>query len=173
MTNRKTLPCERCGRRVLVGVEAAACRCWRCCGFIGDPKPGGGRSLETPRLADVKECANYIGETCIVRAHGRCIVLEGEGCGWFERAVRPGGGLSGRVCAACGGEVPKHRRYCEACRMARRRAANREAQRRNRVSCQQSTAPAPPNCQESEAVSGTFRQGRPRVAARAQNADKC
>ena len=171
MTNRKTLPCERCGRRVLVGVEAEAARCWACCGFIGDPPAAAGRSLETPRLADVKECANFVGGECIVREHGRCIVLEGERCGWWEKAVRPGGGLSGRVCAACGGEVPKCRRFCDRCRQARRRSAYRESKRRKRVSCPQLAAPTPLNCQESEAAQGTFREGRPRVAAHAQSVD--
>jgi len=172
-TNRKTLTC-RCGRRVLVGVEAEAARCWACIGFQGDPPAGAGRSLETSRLADVKECANYVGEGCIVRAHGRCIVLDGPGapgCGWYEKAVRPGGRLSGRVCATCGGEVSKRRRFCDACRQARRRSAYRESKRRNRVSCPQLTAPTPLNCQEFEAAQGTFREGRPRVAAHAQSVD--
>lgn len=173
-SNRKQLPCERCGRPVIVGVEADSCRCWACTGFRGDPPPRTGLSasvLETPRLADVKECCNFSGGGCIVREHGRCIALDGERCGWWEKAVRPGGRLSGRICAACGGEVLKHRRFCKKCQMARRRAANREAQRRKRVPCQQSAAPTPLNCQEFEAAQGTFREGRPRVAAHAQNAD--
>ncbi|MGB2938507.1 MAG: hypothetical protein WBD05_09995 [Phycisphaerae bacterium] len=170
-SNRKQLPCERCGRSVTVGVEAEAARCWACTGFQGDPPQGPVPNLETPRLADVKECANYVGQGCIVREHGRCIVLDGQRCGWWEKAVRPGGRLSGRVCATCGGEVLKHRRFCKKCQMARRRAANREAQRRKRVSCQQSVAPTPLNCQEFEVAQGTFREGRPKVAAHAQNAD--
>jgi len=168
--NRKTLTC-RCGRRVLVGAEAEAARCSICTAFIGDPKAGGGRSPDTPHLGDVKECANFVGQGCIVRERGRCVVLEGGRCGWYEKAVRPGGGLSGRICAGCGGEVPKRRRYCEACRRARRRATFREAQRRKRVPCQQLAAPTPLNCQESEAAQGTFREGRPGVAAHAQSVD--
>jgi len=169
--NRKVLACERCGRPVKVGVEAEAARCWACCGFIGDPPAAAGRSLDAPHRRDLAECCNYSDGTCIVRERGSCIVLDGGRCGWWEKAVRPGGGLSGRVCAACGGEVPKRRRYCEACRRARRRAANRKAQGRKRVSCQQSIAPTPPNYQESEAARGTFREALPGVAAHAQNAD--
>ena len=168
--NRKTLTC-RCGRRVLVGVEAEAVRCWACCGFIGDPKGGRGLSLDAPHRRDLAECCNYSDGTCIVRERGRCIVLDGGRCGWYERAVRPAGRSSGRVCAACGGEVPKRRRYCEACRRARRRATFREAQRRKRVPCQQLAAPTPLNCQESEAAQGTFGEGRPGVAAHAQSVD--
>ena len=123
---------------------------WTYAGLVPDPKQGPLTSLETPREADAKKCCNYISETCIVREHGRCIVREGTRCGWWEKAVRLGGALSGRVCEGCGGEVPKRRQFCEKCRAARRRTTNREAQRRKRVSCQQSTAPTPPNCQEFE-----------------------
>jgi hypothetical protein len=160
-TNRKTLPCERCGQSVTVGAEAEAVRCWRCTGFAGDPKNDGGLSLETPHRRDLADCCNYSAGACIVREGGRCIVLEGGRCGWWEKAVRPGGRESGRVCAACGGDVPKRRRYCDRCRQARRRSAYRESKRRNRVSCPQLTAPTPRNCQESEAARGTFREGRP------------
>ena len=168
--NRKALTC-RCGRHVLVGAEAEAVRCWACTGFQGDPPAGTARSLETPHLAEVKECCNCSTGACILRGPGRCIVLEGGRCGWYERAVRPAGRLSGRVCATCGGEVPKHRRFCDRCRQARRRSAYRESKRRNRVSCPQLTAPTPLNCQESEAAQGTFREGRPGVAAPAQSVD--
>ena len=129
---------------------------WACAGFVPDPKQGPRVSLETPHLADVKKCCNYVGQGCIVRAHGRCIVLDGGRCGWYEKAVRPGGRLSGRACAACGGEVLKRRRFCDRCRQARRRSAYRESKRRNRVSCPQLTAPAPLNSQEFEAAQGTF-----------------
>lgn len=169
--NRKTLTC-RCGRRVTVGDEAEAARCWRCTCFVGDPpKASGGRSLDALHRRDLAECCNYSGGACIVRERGRCIVLEGQRCGWFEKAVRPGGGLSGRVCAACGGEVPKRRRYCDRCRQARRRSAYRESKRRNRVSCPQLAAPTPPRSQESEAAQGTFGEGRPGVAAPRESVD--
>ena len=178
MTSRKTLTC-RCGRPVIVGVEAASARCWACTGFIGDPPPtldaaraGTARSLETPHLAEVKECCNFSTGACILRGPGRCIVLDGKRCGWFEKAVRPAGRMGGRICAACGGEVPKRRRYCEACRRARRRATFRAAQRRKRVPCQQLAAPTPLNCQESEAAQGSFGEGRPGVAAHAQSVDR-
>ena len=169
--NRKALACERCGRRVLVGVEAEAVRCWACTGFIGDPKGDGGRSLDAPHRRDLADCCNYSAGACIVRAAGRCIVLDGKRCGWYEKAVRPAGRLSGRVCAACGGDVPKRRRFCDRCRQARRRSAYRESKRRKRVSCPQLAAPTPLNCQESEALSGTFGEGRPGVAAHAQSVD--
>ena len=171
MTNMKTLTCERCGRPVMVGAEAEAARCWRCNGFQGDPPVGAGRSLDTPHLADVKECCNFSAGACIVRAAGRCIVPEGGRCGWFEKAVRPAGRLSGRICATCGGDVPKRRRFCDRCRQAQRRSAYRESKRRNRVSCPQLTAPTPLNCQESEAARGAFQEGRPGVAAHAQSVD--
>jgi len=127
--NRKTLTC-RCGRRVLVGVEAEAVRCWACTGFIGDPKGGGGLSLDAPHRRDLADCCNFSAGACIVRERGRCIVLGGGCCGWYERAVRPSGRLSGRVCAACGGEVPKRRRLCDSCRRAAGRRAKREWKRR-------------------------------------------
>lgn len=120
---------------------------------------------------DLAECCNYSAGACIVRAAGRCIVLEGQRCGWWEKAVRPGGRESGRVCAACGGDVPKRRRFCDRCRQARRRSAYRESKRRNRVSCPQLAAPTPLNCQESGALSGTFGEGRPGVAAPRESVD--
>jgi len=136
-TNRKTLPCERCGRHVLVGAEAEAVRCWACTGFQGDPPPtldaaraGTARSLETPHLAEVKECCNCSTGACILRGPGRCIVLEGGRCGWYERAVRPAGRLSGRICAGCGAEVGSRRRLCDSCRRAASRNAKREWKRR-------------------------------------------
>jgi hypothetical protein len=169
--NRKALACERCGRRILVGDEAEAARCWACTGFIGDPKGDGSLSLDAPHRRDLAECCNYQAGACIVRERGRCIVLDGQRCGWWEKAVRPGGRESGRVCAACGGDVPKRRRFCDRCRQAHRRSAYRESKRRNRVSCPQLTAPTPRNCQESEALSGTFGEGRPGVATPAQSVD--
>ena len=170
--NRKALACEGCGRSVTVGVEADSCRCWACTCFVGDPpKASGGRSMDAPHRSDLAECCNYSAGACIVRDGKRCVVLDGKRCGWFEKAVRPAGRLSGRVCAACGGDVPNRRRYCERCRKARRRASFREAQRRKRVSCQQLTAPTPLNCQEFVAVSGTFGEGRPGVAAPRESVD--
>jgi len=147
--------CPDCGvvRYGPLNVDGSAyARSWTCAGLVPDPKQGPSVSLETPHSADIKECCNYISETCIVREHGRCIVREGRRCGWWEKAVRPGGGLSGRTCAGCGGDVPERRRYCDTCRQARRRSAYRESKRRKRVSCPQLTAPTPPNCQEYEAA---------------------
>ena len=54
--NRKTLAC-RCGRRVLVGVEADSCRCWACTVDGPDQNQGPRVNLETPRPADVEEYA--------------------------------------------------------------------------------------------------------------------
>ncbi|MGB2802652.1 MAG: hypothetical protein WBD52_10130 [Phycisphaerae bacterium] len=128
-TNRKPLAC-RCGRHVLVGVETVAVRCWACAGFIGDPKGDGGLSLDAPHRRDLADCCNYSAGACILRASGRCIVLDGKRCGWWEKAVRPGGGQSGRVCAACGAEVGSRRRLCDSCRRAASRNAKREWKRR-------------------------------------------
>ena len=130
MTNRKTLTCERCGRRILIGDEAEAARCWACTEFIGDPKGDGGLSLDAPHRRDLAECCNYSAGACIVRERSRCVVLGGGRCGWYERAVRPAGRMGGRICAACGGEVPKRRRLCDSCRRAAGRRAKREWKRR-------------------------------------------
>lgn len=161
--SRQVVKCAKCGRemvdsagRPVAGTESESCFCWACTGFRGDPPTGAGRMLETPRLADVRRCANFVNTRCIVREHGRCVALAGERCGWFEKAVRPGGRMSGHVCAECGGEVPKRRRFCDRCRQVRRRSAYRESKHRNRVPCPQLTAPTPPNCQEFEAAQGTF-----------------
>ena len=137
MKNRKIMACERCGRPVVVGIEAEAAHCWACVGFVSDPKQGPRLSLETPRPADIRECCNHVNQACIVREHGRCIALDGERCGWWEKAVRPASRLSGRVCPGCGGEIPTRRRLCDRCRQTRRRTAYRAAKQRGRVSCPQ------------------------------------
>ena len=171
MSNRKIMACEKCGRPVTVGVEAEGARCWRCCGFIGDPKGGGEKSLDMPHRRDLAECCNYSAGACIIRERGRCVVLDGQRCGWWEKAVRPGGRESGRVCAACGGDVPKRRRYCERCRKARRRTAYRRA--RNRIGVSDSTThPAwtAPEAPESFVARRTP-QDRPRVAAPRESVD--
>ena len=169
--NRKTLTCERCGRPVTVGVEADSCRCWACTCFVGDPPKDGDKSLEVPHRSDLAACCNWADGACIVRDGKRCVVLDGQRCGWWEKAVRPGGRGGVRVCATCGAEVSKRRRYCDRCRKARRRAAYRESKRRNRVSCPQLTAPTPLNYQEFVALSGTFGKGRPGVAAPRESVD--
>jgi len=140
--NRKTIRCQQCGREMVVGAEAETARCWSCTGFVGDP-PGGGSMLEVPGPGDVKDCANLVGGKCIVREHKKCIVLNQERCGWFEKAVRPAGKLSGRACSGCGGAVSKGHRYCDDCQSSRRRAASRKAQAKKRAACQHSVAPAP------------------------------
>lgn len=129
MTNRKTLTC-RCGRRVLVGVEAEAVRCWACCGFIGDPPAAAGRSLEAPHRRDLAGCCNYSAGACLTRAGEKCVVLDSKRCGWYERAVRPAERMGGRICAVCGAEVGSRRRLCDSCRRAASRNAKREWKRR-------------------------------------------
>ena len=167
MTNRKTLTC-RCVRRVLVGVETEAVRCWACTGFIGDPKGDGGRSLETPHRRDLAGCCNYSAGACIVREGGRCIVLDGKRCGWFEKAVRPAGRLSGRICAVCGAEVGSRRRLCDSCRRAADRRAKREWKRRKQCRKQSQVESFGSQLAEIPANSGSQRGGSdsngPRVA---------
>jgi hypothetical protein len=130
MSNRKTLPCGRCGRLVIVGVEAVACRCWSCVGLRGDPPAAAGLSLEAPHRRDLAECCNYSAGVCLVRERGPCIIPSGGRCGWHERAVKPVGEPSGRVCAECGAEVRSRRRLCDSCRRAAARRAKREWKRR-------------------------------------------
>jgi len=171
-SNRKTLQCGRCGRPVCVGIEAVAARCWACTGFVCDPPAGTGGTLEEAVLKNVHRCANFVNRTCIVRKHGRCVVLDRERCGWFEKAVNPKSQRTARACQDCGGVVPKYRRYCERCGRARQRASNRETQRKKRVSCHHSVAPTPPNSHEFAAAPGTFQKAPVGVAARTQNSDK-
>ena len=55
--NRKALACEKCGRRIVVGEEAEAARCWACTVNGPDQNQGPRVSLENPRPADVEEHA--------------------------------------------------------------------------------------------------------------------
>jgi len=133
-SNRKSIRCHKCGRKFVVGAEAETATCWACTGFVADP-PLGGKMLERPKPSDIRNCANLVGGECIGRNDRQCVVLKGNRCGWFEKAVQPSGKPSGRVCAECGAEVPKRHRYCDACRDSRRRASYRESKRQKRAPC--------------------------------------
>lgn len=171
----KKFTCPDCGA-VLYGprdVEAEGyTRSFALSGFVPDPKQGPTRSLETPLQKDAHECCNYIGGECIVRERGPCRVLKGERCGWFERAVRPAGRLSGRVCAGCGGEVSKRHRFCGRCLRSRRRTARRELQHQDRVSHLTRDAPQAAPDATGDAVARPTPQGQGGVAAQQQIVDK-
>jgi len=143
--NRKKIRCQQCGREMVVGAEAVAGRCWSCTGFVADP-PLGGKMLEQPKPSDIQNCANLVRGKCLTREHKPCVVMQGDRCGWFEKAVQPSGQPSGRVCRECGAEVPKRHRYCDSCQQTRRRNAYRESKRQNRASCPHLAAPTPLNC---------------------------
>ena len=96
----------------------------------------------TDPKAGIPGCANYDHHYggCL---HGKCLVLEGKRCAYFERAVLPTGdsnirqkyedltgayieGLAVNLCSDCGKSIPPRRRYCDRCTQKRRRATYRQ-----------------------------------------------
>lgn len=108
------------------------------------------------------ECCNWFPDGCIKLSTRRspvakpCVLLAGERCDWFERAVMPLGDhnypyalqelvkkysnaidsyryfilsekkINANICNDCGTQIPPHHRYCDSCKRKRRRLADKE-----------------------------------------------
>lgn len=158
-SSRKRIACAVCGRSLSVGEEALAATCGQC--LVRAPRSDPGTAQKPAKAGRglrraVGECCNFVGDECVMQDSGRCAVLEGERCAWFERAVLPtceplgpvwngyaGGAVisarqqKARACPDCGAALAKRQRVCSKCGLARRRKAYRRHMAQTRAACLQ------------------------------------